>query len=131
VKQARGHAASRSRLLAARWRQAAARRFTSSPTRRRLTLLCTVSVGVTGLGLLHVAEQHQIVRLGYELSQADRELHRQEEQNRRLRLELAHLTRPERIRQLAEALGLVMPSASEFRVLPGDETSAPPGGEGR
>lgn len=70
---------------------------------------------LTGLGVRHVADRRERVRLGYELSAASAELRRVSEENRRLRLEKSVLTDPDRIERLAGNLGMVRPTTDQIR----------------
>ena len=72
---------------------------------------------LTGLGVRHVADRRERVRLGYELSAASAELRRVSEENRRLRLEKSVLTDPDRIERLAANLGMVRPTTDQIRVV--------------
>lgn len=77
-----------------------------------------IVAGLIGVvGIAHVNQRQQIIHLGYELSSATDELTRQREENRRLRLEKAALTNPERVRRLAESLGMTQPGPSQIRVI--------------
>lgn len=69
------------------------------------------------LGIAHVDRRQQIIRYGYELSRATEELASRQEENRRLRLEKATLTNPERIRNLAESLGMTQPGPEQIRII--------------
>lgn len=69
------------------------------------------------LGIAHVARQKQIIRIGYQLSKATEELSRNQEENRRLRMEKSALTSPERIQALAEGLGMKQPGPEQIRVI--------------
>lgn len=81
------------------------------------------------LGMAHVARRQEIIRYGYELSKATDELARQQEDNRRLRLERSTLTSPERIRSMAESLGMTQPGPDQIRVIRRSDTLAQvPGG---
>lgn len=75
------------------------------------------SLVVMGLGIAHVNRRQEVIRLGYELSKATDELTRQQEENRRLRLEKSALTNPERIRRLARSLGMSQPGPAQIRVI--------------
>jgi cell division protein FtsL len=87
-------------------------------SRRSLAIvLILVAAALIALGTLRVNRQHQLVRLGYELSEATAELRQKREENRRLRLELSVLTAPERIERLAEDMGLRPPAAGQVRAL--------------
>ena len=79
-----------------------------------LVFLAAVS---TALGVRHVTERRDVVRVGYALSSATAELRRLEEENRRLRLERSVLTSPERIERLAAGLGMTRPAADQIRVV--------------
>ena len=74
---------------------------------------------VVTLGIAHVNRRQEIIRMGYELSKATEELSRLQEENRGLRLEKSALTNPERIRRLAESLGMSQPGPSQIRVIHG------------
>jgi cell division protein FtsL len=87
-------------------------------SRRALALvLVLVAAALIALGTLRVQRQHQLVKLGYELSEATAELRQIHEENRRLRLELSVLTAPERIEQLAEDMGLRPPAPGQVRAI--------------
>ncbi|HEU5058606.1 MAG TPA: cell division protein FtsL [Kofleriaceae bacterium] len=79
-----------------------------------LLILCGL---LTGLGIRHVSDRRERVRLGYELSAASAELRRVSEENRRLRLEKSVLTDPDRIERLAANLGMVRPATDQIRVV--------------
>lgn len=79
--------------------------------------LAVLATLCTALGVRHVADRRDIVRVGYELSAATVELRRLEEDNRRLRLERSVLTNPERIERLAAGLGMARPSPDQIRVV--------------
>ena len=87
----------------------------------------TVKIAVGGMvvfalaaalvGIAHVGRRQQVIQLGYLLSQATEALEREQEENRRLRLENSVLTDPARIEQLAESLGMTRPGPDQIRVL--------------
>jgi cell division protein FtsL len=87
----------------------------------------TVKVAVGGMvvfamaaaiiGIAHVARRQQVIQLGYQLSRATEALEREQEENRRLRLEKSILTNPARIEQLAESLGMTQPGPDQIRVI--------------
>lgn len=82
------------------------------------------------LGIAHVHRRQEVIHLGYELSKVTEELSRAQEENRRLRLEKAALTNPERVRRLAESLGMSQPGPTQIRVVrEGDELAHRSGGE--
>lgn len=69
------------------------------------------------LGVAHVARRQEVIQLGYQLARATEELADNQEENRRLRLEKSILTNPERIRRLAESLGMTQPGPEQIRVI--------------
>ena len=92
--------------------------------------LLVLTVLLTAVGLRHVADRRDVVRVGYALSSATAELRRLEEDNRRLRLERSVLTSPARIERLAAGLGMVRPGPEQIRVVrDGAVAAAPSAGE--
>ena len=81
------------------------------------TGLVVLAALVAALGIRHVADRRERVRLGYELSAANAELRSTSEENRRLRLEKSVLTDPDRIERLAANLGMVRPGSDQIRVV--------------
>lgn len=69
------------------------------------------------LGIRHVAARQEVLRLGYQLTEASAELRERKEENRRLRLETSVLTSPERIERLARSLGMVSPGPEQVRII--------------
>lgn len=72
---------------------------------------------VTAVGVIRVSRQHEVLRLGFELSRRTEQLSRLNESRRRLELELATLAAPDRIRRLAVQLGMTQVSPDRIRVL--------------
>ena len=75
--------------------------------------------GVVSLALAHVWLRLQVVQLGYVLSTTSK-LHSQlEQENREFKLELATLTSPDRLEELARSrLGLKEPERGQVVILP-------------
>ncbi len=94
------------------------------PVRIAVAGMLIAATVVAILGIAHVARRQQVIRLGYELSKATEDLSRKQEENRRLRLEKATLTDPDRIRGLAESLGMTQPGPEQIRVLHDSSPSA-------
>lgn len=90
------------------------------PVKIAVAGMAIVAVVLMILGVAHVARRQEIIRHGYELSRATEELARQQQDNRRLRAEKSTLTNPERIRALAEAMGMTQPGPDQIRVIRGD-----------
>jgi cell division protein FtsL len=89
----------------------------AQPARVTIAAMVALAVVVTTLALLRVANRHEIVRLGYELSRETDRLDRLRETNRRLELERSTLVAPERIRSLATSLGMVPVPPDQIRVV--------------
>lgn len=91
----------------------------AAPTRGMVMTLVLVACLATGVAVQRVRARHEVVRLGYELSKADEEVHALREKRRELELERATLTNPERIRALASGLGMQPVPPDQIRVVPG------------
>jgi cell division protein FtsL len=93
-------------------------RLTSAAPRSRRTIAIMTLVAALGTGLAveRVRSRHQVVRLGYQLSRANEDVRALREAGRRLELERATLTNPERINTLAAAMGMSPASAGDIRV---------------
>jgi cell division protein FtsL len=96
---------------------------------RQRELWTSVGIGcVLVLALLFSAWQHfELLRHGYQLEELQRQRAAEEENGRRLKLEIETLTSPKRIEKLAtERLHLVSPSRDEAVVLERMVPPAPP-----
>jgi cell division protein FtsL len=87
-------------------------------TRAAALFIVLAAFGLIALGCTRVHQQHQIIKLGYELREAQRELQEKQEEHRRLSLEFAVLTNPARLEQLASSLGMVRPGPEQLREIP-------------
>lgn len=67
---------------------------------------------------VYVWSTMQVVQLGYRLSEAHQVHARLLDDNRKLHLELARLSAPERVEEIATRLGLRHPSKDQIVVLP-------------
>ena len=81
-----------------------------------IALVITATL-MTTIGVIRVARQHEVLRLGFELSRMSEQLGRMQEARRALELELATLTAPDRIRRLATQLGMTPVSPDKIRIL--------------
>lgn len=72
---------------------------------------------ITGLAIAQVSRRHEVVRAGYALSKETQKLEALRERNRALHVELATLTTPDRLRDLAEKLGMVPVRPEQVRVV--------------
>lgn len=103
-------------------------RMTSSAPRsgRTIAVMTLVAVLGTALAVQRVRARHEVVRLGYELSRANEDVRALREGARRLELERATLTNPERINTLAAAMGMAPAAADVIRVVRPDTAAPPP-----
>lgn len=94
-------------------------RLTSSAPRSRRTIAIMTLVAVLGTALAveRVRSRHEVVRLGYQLSRANEDVRALRETARRLELERATLTNPERIHTLAAAMGMAPATADAIRIV--------------
>jgi cell division protein FtsL len=79
--------------------------------------LVTAAALLTTIGVIRVARQHEVLRLGFELSRASDQVGRMHEASRQLELELATLAAPDRIRRLATQLGMMPVSPDRIRII--------------
>ncbi|MEO7736001.1 MAG: cell division protein FtsL [Kofleriaceae bacterium] len=79
---------------------------------------------LTAIGVIRVTQQHEVLRLGFELSRRSEQVSKLHENRRRLELELATLAAPDRIRRLALQLGMTPVSPDRIRVLHSETRAA-------
>jgi cell division protein FtsL len=91
----------------------------SAPSVRAVVIaLVTAAALVTAIGVIRVARRHEVLQLGLQLSRTSEQLARMHENHRQLELELATMTAPDRIRQLATRLGMAPVSPDRIRTVP-------------
>jgi cell division protein FtsL len=94
-------------------------RFVAHPRRRLIFSSLFLGLCVSAMALLHVWVRLQVIHMGYVLSTASKLHSYLEQENRELKLELATLTSPERLQQMAKnRLGMVEPEKDQVIVLP-------------
>ena len=76
-----------------------------------------VAVMITAIGVIRVTRQHEVLRLGLQLSKQSEDVRRLRETKRQLELELATLIAPDRIRRLATQLGMTTVAPDKIRVI--------------
>jgi cell division protein FtsL len=81
-----------------------------------VTLVAAAAL-VTAIGVIRVGRQHEVLRLGFQLSRATEHVGKLHETERQLELELATLAAPDRIRRLATQLGMAPVSPDRIRIL--------------
>ena len=85
--------------------------------RKTVALMAIVTALVTMLAVQRVRSRHELVSLGYDLSQAGERVRALREVRRKLEVERSTLANPERIRALATGLGMVPVPADQIRVV--------------
>ncbi len=103
----------------------------TAPSVRTIVFALVVAAALlTTVGVIRVGRQHEVLRLGFQLSRTSDQLSRLQEANRELELELATLTAPDRIRRLATQLGMTPVSPDRIRVVPPHLRAAEAGAAG-
>lgn len=94
------------------------RAWTPQPgSRNAIVTMIVLAALLTTLALAQVARRHEVVRVGYELSRETQRLTTLRERHRALEVELATLTHPERLRDLATRMGMVPARPDQIRVV--------------
>ena len=89
----------------------------TSSVRTLVIALVLAAFAITAVGVVRVSRQHDVLRLGLELSTKSEHVRKLREARRQLELEHATLTAPERIRRLATQLGMTPVSPDRIRVI--------------
>ena len=79
--------------------------------------LVVVAALIAAAAMIRVTRQHEVLRLGYELSKRSEHVRALREAHRRLELEHATLSAPDRIRRLAAQLGMTQVAPDRIRVI--------------
>jgi len=87
------------------------------PVRSIVIAMVLTACMLTGLGVVRVSRQHDVLRLGYQLDREAEHVRQLREVKRRLEVELATLTAPERIRRLATQLGMTTVAPDKIRLV--------------
>ena len=85
--------------------------------RAAIVVLIVLACALTTVGVVRVSRQHEVLRLGYALSHEADHVRALKETRRRLELERATLTAPDRIRRLALALGMTTVAPDRIRIV--------------
>ncbi|MGH7826006.1 MAG: cell division protein FtsL [Candidatus Binatia bacterium] len=100
-------------------RKPAARAARPRRRRRQSWVLPVLGLALVVVALLHVWLRLQVVHMGYVLSTTAKLQSQLEQENRELKVELATLTSPERLEEMARRrLGLTPPQRGQVIVLP-------------
>jgi cell division protein FtsL len=89
----------------------------AAPVKAIVIAMIAIACLATAIGVVRVARQHEVLRLGYELSRESDHARALREVRRRLELEHATLCAPDRIRRLATALGMTPVAPDRIRVI--------------
>jgi len=90
---------------------------TAPSVRSVVIALVVAAVLATTIAVIRVARQHEVLRLGFQLSRASEKVGRLHETHRQLELERATLAAPDRIRRLATQLGMTPVSPDRIRTI--------------
>ena len=82
-----------------------------------IVAMVAVALAIAVIGSIRVSRQHDVLRYGYELSHRSDQVRTLRETQRRLELEHAMLSSPDRIRRLATQLGMTTVSPDRIRVV--------------
>lgn len=82
-----------------------------------IVVFVVVAIALAITGAIRVSRQHDVLRYGYELSRKSDRVGQLRETQRRLELEHAMLSAPERIRRLATQLGMTTIAPDKIRVV--------------
>jgi cell division protein FtsL len=86
----------------------------AAPVRSFVIALVVIACLLVAFG---VARRHEVLQIGYQLSHEVEHVRELREAHRRLELELATLSAPDRIRRLASELGMAPVAADRIRVV--------------
>ncbi|HTL34707.1 MAG TPA: cell division protein FtsL [Kofleriaceae bacterium] len=89
----------------------------AASVRSVVVAMVIVACTLTGLGVVRVTRQHEVLALGYQLDRESEHLRQQKEINRRLQVELATRSSPDRIRRLATELGMTPVPPDRIRII--------------
>lgn len=82
-----------------------------------IVALVLVAIALVTIGVVRVTRQHEVLRMGFELSKRSEEVRRLRETRRQLELEHATLSSPDRIRRLATQLGMTTVAPDRIRTI--------------
>jgi cell division protein FtsL len=89
----------------------------AAPVRSVVIAMAIAACLLTTVGIVRVTRQHDVLRLGYQLDRQTAQVRQLREVKRRLEVELATMTAPERIRRLATQLGMTTVEPDKIRIL--------------
>jgi cell division protein FtsL len=93
------------------------RRVDAPSVKTAVIALVIVACLLVSVGVIRVMRQHEVLRLGYQLSHQAEQVRLLREAQRRLELERGTLTSPDRIRRLATQLGMTSVAPDRIRIV--------------
>ena len=96
----------------------------TASVRSVVVAMVLVAVLGTAVGIVRVSRQHEVLALGMQLSKENEHVRELEEVRRRLELEHATLSAPDRIKHLASELGMTPVAPDRIRILEGHKKVA-------
>ena len=89
-----------------------------APVVRDAIVMMIVLAGLaSAFAIAQIARRHEVVQAGFELSKETQHLEELRTRNQALSVELATLTHPDRLRDLAQKLGMVPAQPDQIRVV--------------
>ncbi|MGE0401725.1 MAG: cell division protein FtsL [Kofleriaceae bacterium] len=89
----------------------------AASVRLGIVAMVLVAVLLVTAGVIRVTRQHEVLRLGLQLSKSSENVRKLRETRRQLELELATHTAPDRIRKLALQLGMTTVAPDKIRLV--------------
>lgn len=89
----------------------------AAPVRSVVIAMIIVTAVLTGVGVVRVTRQHEVLALGYRLDRESEHLRDLKEIQRRQMVEYATLSSPDRIRRLATQLGMTPVAPDKIRIV--------------
>ncbi len=90
---------------------------TAASVRSMIVAMVIAACLVTALGVIRVTRQHEVLRLGYRLDRQAEQVRQLKEIRRRLEVERATLSAPDRVRRLATQLGMTTVAPDKIRIV--------------
>lgn len=87
--------------------------------------LVAIAALLVATAVIRVSRQHEVLRLGFELSKKSEHVRKLRESRRQLELEHATLSAPDRIRRLATQLGMTQVAPDKIRLVDPNAAAAP------
>ena len=89
----------------------------AASVRSVIVAMVLAAVMLTAIGIVRVSRQHEVLAIGFKLSKESEHVRQLEEVRRRLEVERATLSAPDRIRRLATELGMTPVAPDRIRIL--------------